>query len=1122
VGFLSRDLQFFHVTTTLSSTIPIASVQQQHTPVLSPTMHLQTSEGTGPGAATTFDDSARLTTKSSALPFGQNITLPSVSGPTYLTAQTLVQQVAYALSSTLFTYSPEGFDLDVAAKSWSATNAKNAHGHVSSVHALETRHGAGAMALGYMFSPDFDMTKRHIPQSILASAASLEYLRPSLDQLSLLYDVANPTALQVAAVDYAPDMKAGLVTDYVSALGVAEEMGMGLVASKSVYEVQHMSLLATLMASVAPAMHTYDGITVGRETTRVVDVLGVEGLKRVYDAVLDGVKADLGSKRLTNEGKVAKLMQAFNAELGTEYKCFEYSGHAAPESVLVVFGTVEASLGAQVAEKLSEQDVKVGVINVRVYRPFVEEEFLAALPVGVRQLTVLGQVKDQTSVTDNSISSNLYADALAAVNFASMSNGGEPSVYDIKYARDVVWTVTRMERLLRHVATGSSQGAETAQPLKLTSEDTRQYTFWDVETGNSAEAPMMLGQLLSDDSALNVTVRSGRDNLVQGGVVRTDIRSSPKTIEAAYSVKEADVIVVGEEKLLKEFNVVESLKDEGTLILKSAGWKDEDVEKKLSTPVRKAVATKNLKLFVLDPTASGKVGEEPGLETYLLQLAFLKVATPDVYEKGLKKLMSAGDVLETLAQDLDAALKEVEVPEAWLTVELEENESVPPTEDLHVNSFGMVDKTNDEPPSYLRTWATAARGLAFKEAYGTAPALRPDLAVKTAIVRVKEHRRLTPETYDRNIFHIEFDLGDSGLKYEIGEALGIHAENNQADVEEFIKFYGLVPEEIVEVPSRDDSTVLENRTVYQSLMQNVDIFGRPPKRFYEALSEFASDHAEKTQLLMLGTGGNQEAAIEFKRRAEVDTVTYADVLLEFPSAHPSFHDIVRIVNPMKRREYSVASSQKVTPNSISLLIVTVNWVDPKGRDRFGQATRYMDSLTIGAPVTVSIKPSVMKLPPKTTQPIIMAGLGTGLAPFRAFVQERAWQREQGHPIGDVFLYMGSRHQREEYLYGEEWEAYQDAGIITLLGRAFSRDQKQKIYIQDRMRETLGEIRRAYLKGEGAFYLCGPTWPVPDVTNVLEEAVEAQGLADGVKMRENFGGKEIERLKEEGRYVLEVY
>jgi sulfite reductase (NADPH) flavoprotein alpha-component len=222
---------------------------------------------------------------------------------------------------------------------------------------------------------------------------------------------------------------------------------------------------------------------------------------------------------------------------------------------------------------------------------------------------------------------------------------------------------------------------------------------------------------------------------------------------------------------------------------------------------------------------------------------------------------------------------------------------------------------------------------------------------------------------------------------------------------------------------------------------------------------------------------------------------------------------------MKRREYSIASSQKVTPTSVSLLIVTVNWVDPQGRDRFGQATRYLNALPVGAPVTVSVKPSVMKLPPKSTQPIIMAGLGTGLAPFRAFVQERAWQRDQGMPIGDVFLYMGARHQREEYLYGEEWEAYQDAGIITLLGRAFSRDQPQKIYIQDRMRQTIDDIRRAYLREDGAFYLCGPTWPVPDVTAVLEEAVETEARAGGKKMD---GAKEIERLKEELRYVLEVY
>lgn len=1080
-------------------------------------MRLQSLEGTGPSAM--IGQKGHLP-KSSALPFGQDIPLSTVSGPTYLTAQTLVQQVAYALSHKLFTYSPSTFDLDIAAQAWSEGQEKNAYGDVTGVQSLETRNGAGAMALGYMFSPDFDMEKRHVPQSIIASAASLDYLRPTLDQLSLLYDVANPTSLQVAAVDYAAETKAGLVTDYCSALVLAEELGMGLLASKNAHEVQHMSLLSTLMSSVLPSIHTYDGTTVGRETTRVIDVLSVPGLKRMYDAVLDTFKDDLFSKRLTNEGKLSKLMLAFNAELGTEYKCFEYHGHDSPTSVLVVFGTVEASLSAQVAEALAAQGMKIGVINVRVYRPFVEEEFLLALPPSVQRITVLGQVKDHTDITDGGVTSSIYADVLAAVNFQSLASGREPSVYDVKYARETVWTVAKMETLLRRLATGADRLDEQGPTLQLTSADTKQYTFWDLDVNETANAPLMLGQLLSDDSTLNVTVRSGHDNLIQGGAVRTDLRCSSKSIEAAYGVKEADVFLVGDERLLKDFDMLASLKEEGILIIKSVGWKDEDVDKKLNTPLRKAIAVKNANLFILDPAASAKVDDEPELETYLLQLAFLKVAHPDVYDTGLQKLSKEDDTLETLAKDLDTALKHIEVPESWLTAELEENvAALPPPEDLSVNSFVPFENVEEEPPSYLRSWVTAAKGLAFREAYGTAAALRPDLGVKTAVVHVKEHRRLTPMTYDRNIFHIEFDLGESGLKYDIGEALGIHAENDTKEVEQFIKWYGLNPDEIVEVPTRDDPTVLESRTVYQALQQNVDIFGRPPKRFYEALSEFATDEKEKTELYMLGTGGNQEAVLEFKRRADVDTVTYADILLEYPSAHPSFHEIARIVNPMKRREYSIASSQKVTPNSISLLIVTVNWVDPKGRDRFGQATRYLDALPVGAPVTVSIKPSVMKLPPKTTQPIIMAGLGTGLAPFRAFVQERAWQREQGMPIGDVFLYMGSRHQREEYLYGEEWEAYQDAGIITLLGRAFSRDQPQKIYIQDRMRQTLSDIRRAYLREEGAFYLCGPTWPVPDVTNVLEEAVEVDAKAAGKK---KDGHKEIERLKEEMRYVLEVY
>ncbi|KAF1349583.1 hypothetical protein BDV97DRAFT_351955 [Delphinella strobiligena] len=1073
-------------------------------------MHLQQPTSTGAGQV---DSQDKFVAKSGSLPFGQDVALKSIFGPTYLTAQTLVQQVAYTLSDKLFTYSPETFDLDVAAKSWQAQGEKNAHGYATGVSAMETRTGAGSIALGYIFSKDFDLKKRHIPQSIIASSGSLPFLRPSLDQLSLLYNVANPLVAHIAAADYAANSSPGLVTDYVSAFRLAEDLGLGLVSSASTYEMQHMSLFATLMASIVPSLHIYDGISVGRETTRVVDVLDQAGLQKNYEAILKETP-ESEKKHSDNEGRVSRLLKAFNGELGTDYKLFEYSGHAEPESVLVVFGTVEASLASQIANIMAEKGVKVGVINVRVYRPFVEEEFLEVLAPSVQNIAVLGQVVDQVAVVDASEHSNLYSDVHAALNFATHLDK-TPAVFDIKYAREEVWTPTKMAGLIQQIGQKIAHAPDT--PFELPSGEVQQYTFWDLDSSPSATAPVVLGQLLSGDSKLNVSVRTGHDNLIQGGSIRTDIRTSNKSIEASYSVKAADVAFVAEPKLLKNFDVLKSVKDNGLVIVKLSGVKDDEFEKHFSVEVRKALATRKIQLSVLDTAASPKVTEEPELENYLVQLAFLKLARSDLYKTGIKKL--GGDVLETLAKDLDAALRNVEIPEAWLTVEPEANEDILMPEDLNINSFGSFAQEETEEPYLLRDWKAAAKGLVFKEAYGTQQALRPDLGVKTSVVTVKERRRLTPAHYDRNIFHIEFDLGNSGVTYAIGEALGIHAENDPEEIEKFIEWYGLNPEEVVEVPSRDDANILENRTVYQALLQNVDIFGRPPKRFYEALSEFADEEKEKTQLLMLGTGGNQEAQVEFKRRAEVDTVTYADILLEFPSAHPSFHDIVRLVAPMKRREYSIASSQHVTPNSVSLLIVTVNWVDPQGRDRFGQATRYLNSLHVGSTVTVSVKPSVMKLPAKTTAPLIMAGLGTGLAPFRAFVQERAWQRQQGHEIGDVLLYMGSRTQREEYLYGEEWEAYQAAGVITLMGCAFSRDQPQKIYIQDRMRESLNEIRKAYLKEEGAFYLCGPTWPVPDVTNVLEEAIEAEGQASGKKVDSK---KEIDRLKDEERYVLEVY
>lgn len=146
----------------------------------------------------------------------------------------------------------------------------------------------------------------------------------------------------------------------------------------------------------------------------------------------------------------------------------------------------------------------------------------------------------------------------------------------------------------------------------------------------------------------------------------------------------------------------------------------------------------------------------------------------------------------------------------------------------------------------------------------------------------------------------------------------------------------------------------------------------------------------------------------------------------------------------------------------------------------------------------------------------MAGLGTGAAPFRAFLQYLAWRADQGEEIGPVYYYFGSRHQSQEYLYGEEIEAWILDNIITRAGLAFSRDGPKKVYIQHKMLEDSEMLAKMLHDDSGVFYLCGPTWPVPDVYEALVAALVKYNGYDATT-----AGDYLENLKEEERYVLEV-
>ena len=213
------------------------------------------------------------------------------------------------------------------------------------------------------------------------------------------------------------------------------------------------------------------------------------------------------------------------------------------------------------------------------------------------------------------------------------------------------------------------------------------------------------------------------------------------------------------------------------------------------------------------------------------------------------------------------------------------------------------------------------------------------------------------------------------------------------------------------------------------------------------------------------------------------------------------------------------------PHAVHLLVVEVEWTTPgagaagtvgaRPRRRFGQCSHYLAGLAVGAEVSVSVMGSEMHLPADPRAPVVMAGLGTGMAPFRAFVQERAALRSEGRAdVGPMTLYFGARFRAKEFLYGDEFLALERAGVVRLR-LAFSRDQGDKCYIQHLMARDAAQLRADLRDGGGSFYLCGPTWPEPDV-----EAAMSAAFAEG---RDDAEGRAVVKaMKAQRRYVLEVY
>jgi sulfite reductase (NADPH) flavoprotein alpha-component len=365
--------------------------------------------------------------------------------------------------------------------------------------------------------------------------------------------------------------------------------------------------------------------------------------------------------------------------------------------------------------------------------------------------------------------------------------------------------------------------------------------------------------------------------------------------------------------------------------------------------------------------------------------------------------------------------------------------------------------------------------------------------------RLVVNRRLSGPESAKDTRHFELDLTGWGLIFEVGDSLAVYATNDPQLVDEIIHALGVTGHEKVPRPRGEPTTLRE------ALLRDYSIT-QPTPKFLRAIAERAS--AAPTLGYLLAPG----------RKHDLETYLWGmeiiDFLLEHPSARFAPEEFVGLLTKLQPRLYSVASSLKAYPDQVHFIVDVVRY-ETNGRIRSGVCSSFLAERADDVPVPVF--PSVAKhfhLPEDPSIPIIMVGPGTGVAPFRAYLQERKATGAKGKN----WLFFGSQHQKCDYAYGEEFEAFKEEGLLTRLDCAWSRDQAEKIYVQHRMKENAAEIWK-WLDAEGAhFFVCGDAKRMAkDVDSTLRKIVMEQG---GKSVEE--ANEYVENLKRDKRYKRDVY
>lgn len=369
--------------------------------------------------------------------------------------------------------------------------------------------------------------------------------------------------------------------------------------------------------------------------------------------------------------------------------------------------------------------------------------------------------------------------------------------------------------------------------------------------------------------------------------------------------------------------------------------------------------------------------------------------------------------------------------------------------------------------------------------------------------KLTENTHLSKPGSAKDTRHFVVDIADSGLTYSCGDSLGIYPSNSEEDVREILAVSGFTGEEEVELPKTDEKV-----TVRQALTHRYSL-AQLTKKFLQFLDTKVIDPVEKARLERLLAPEAAADASQYLTERELP-----DLLSEYSSLKVSPQELIDQLRKLNPRLYSIASSPVVYPKEIHLTVAVVRY-ETNDRKRAGVCTSFLaDRVELNTPtVPVFVAPSHFGLPEDSATDLIMVGPGTGIAPFRAFVQERVATDAPGRN----WVFFGDQHRATDYLYEEEWEAWKKEGKLTHLDLAFSRDQAQKIYVQDRMRENAAELWQ-WISSGACFYVCGDAKRMAkDVDVALHQIIAQEG-----KLSEEEAIAYVKQMKKDKRYQRDVY